>query len=399
MPNEVTNIIKTLAEVSGRSTKIAIIRNNATNEDFRRVLYYTYNPFYRYGIKNPMATGRGNSPIDTMGYMLLDNLRKKELTGHSAINAVTIYMELLGSADADLYRKIINKDLRAGVSAKTINTAIPGLIPTHDIMLAKPMDKTKIKFPCYGSAKIDGVRAIYRNGKFFSRAGHEYIGLDHIVERLHMHDMVFDGELVVPGKGFHEGSGLIRSDNPTPNARFMIFDVPEADCDFVERCMIMKDIMDYMPVEDFLAYQIVKHHRVHSLKHAYEFFTAARELGYEGFMLKTLEHFYQGKRSWDWQKMKNISEVEAWVTGIYEGKGKYQGQMGGVLIEIDGVETRVGGGWSDEQRERYYRDPSLVIDRLGEFLYHEKNPNGALREPRFYRWRDDKMAVPSPAER
>ena len=39
---------------------------------------------------------------------------------------------------AELFQRILKKDMRMGMGVKSINKALPGLIQTHDVMSAKP---------------------------------------------------------------------------------------------------------------------------------------------------------------------------------------------------------------------------------------------------------------------
>ena len=91
-------------------------------------------------------------------------------------------------------------------------------------------------------------------------------------------------------------------------------------------------------------------------------------------------------------KLKAINTVDARIVDIFEGTGKYSSSAGGVIIQMPDSEVlvRVGSGFSDQQRDEIYADPDKFIGRMIEVKYHEVTPDGSLRHPRFYRWRDDK---------
>ena len=111
-----------------------------------------------------------------------------------------------------------------------------------------------------------------------------------------------------------------------------------------------------------------------------EFQTLARMMRIEGFVLKSAH--YRG-----WYKVKADQTLDAIVVDVVPGKGKHAGRHGALVLALaDG--TRVGkcGIGNDDQ----WRDAD-VLGRVAEFR-HEGIQRGAMRFPRFSRWREDKPA-------
>jgi len=92
-------------------------------------------------------------------------------------------------------------------------------------------------------------------------------------------------------------------------------------------------------------------------------------------------------------KIKAEESVDLVVKGAFEGEGKYQGTLGGLLCDFKGVEVRVGGGYSDEERKEFWRlyqhdlkranaGEPLLLGTLIEVEFHEITPDGSLRHPR-----------------
>ena len=46
----VIELIKQLQGMSGTNSKLKLLKDNSNNELFKKVLYYTYNPYLKYGL-------------------------------------------------------------------------------------------------------------------------------------------------------------------------------------------------------------------------------------------------------------------------------------------------------------------------------------------------------------
>lgn len=143
----------------------------------------------------------------------------------------------------------------------------------------------------------------------------------------------------------------------------------------------------------------------------------------EGIMVKDPEAPYAFKRSFGWMKIKGCEAGDFPIIGAFPGTPgtKYENQLGGFVVDVNGVLVRVGSGFSDADRERFgiefNRDmtdagvvnfvkkddawiftgttwPPLmrVLGVMAEVEYHEVTPDGSLRHPRMIRLRHDKIA-------
>lgn len=111
--------------------------------------------------------------------------------------------------------------------------------------------------------------------------------------------------------------------------------------------------------------------------------------GYEGIMIKCSEASYMYKRSYYWLKLKQTFSDDFIVVDVIK-KSKVPGQAGAIIIDVDGIQTRVGSGLSDNLRKCIYNYPEDIIGEYVEVAYQEKTKDGKLRFPRLLRVRIDK---------
>jgi DNA ligase-1 len=326
----------------------------------------------------------GIEQFDIKTWALLKMLHTREISGYDAQVLVNTHTKELTKRSSLLFQRILKKDLRMGTGIKSINKAFPGLIPTHDVMKAKPhFEIHRVRYPCFGSPKIDGVRSKFKRGKFYSRNGHEYVGLEHLQSELSEITEEIDGELVVPNVSFQVGSGWIRSDDPTPDAEFRIIELPTIKDSLATRITMMADLV-------FDGIWCVPRTTLSSETEIYDYYVECRRSGYEGAIITPYDYEYTGTRSWNWMKLKPLETYDAKVIDIYEGKGKYVGQMGGAIVMFHGKPNKVGSGWSDNQRKAFWEKPMALISKMIEVHYMEKTDDGNMRHSRFHGFRPDK---------
>ena len=430
-----------------------------------KVAQYTYDPFITYGITPKRTeTGCGLTVFSEGGHVFetLDRLAKRDLSGNAAHETLDALYGQLNSASCELLWRILSKNFRAGITAKSINIVRPGTIDTFEVMLSHKYEEQHIKsFPVAMEPKLDGLRApcLIKNGqgRFFSRVGNHFLALDDlgdqvaaVVQRLfddlkeHAPDhailklmgggenkhptLALEGE-VLSGM-FAESSGAARrKSEKATNAEFHFFDVVPYKVmtdyrirEFKWSGLIRRSILEHIAggikpgepitlVPRLLAYSLVEAQRIYDdyrntplatylargdeeketqlLLTLVDASTGGPKM-LEGAMVKSLEGFYEKKRSRTWLKMKATESEDIVVTSLFEGNGKYVGQLGGIICDFNGVSVRVGGGFSDAQRQEYWNNPSSILGRCAEVEYHEVTPDLSLRHPRFVRWRDDK---------
>lgn len=427
--DQVYEVIEQIGSTGSRTEKESLIKQHLIDQMFRDVVKLAYDPFITFGmanLPNVMSDGR-NETFDHGTFEILNHLATRDLTGTAAWDAVAGELARLSGASSTLLGRIITKDLRAGFTAKTINKAKKGLIPVFECMLAHKYEEARIKeWPQIIEPKLDGVRTLAivkgRSVKFVSRTGKEFTSFEHLADTvleavaafeatmpsyspyLNTSGFVLDGEMV--SGNFNETVSQVRKkDTAALDAEFHIFDLLPlqlftAGKAFPAGYMDRRQALEQLVQNAGEQLKAVPRYFVNSHAEIRSYYDKVRARGLEGLIVKPPQHIYQCKRSHSWQKVKNEETHDLTVTGAFEGEGKYEGMLGGLVVDFNGVSVRVGGGFSDQQRQEFWAAylndllldyPELLLGRMIEVEAHEVTPDGSLRHPRFVRFRSDKQ--------
>jgi DNA ligase-1 len=427
--------------ILGAALALAIIGDPYSNR-LLNLLRACYNPFVTYGIKQVPVTENiadATNPWDQYE-ALLTQLATRALTGHAARDAVIAMSTQFDSNEWNVFcRPIILKDIRAGISEKTINKVCKKTayeIPVFGCQLATSCDdRPEMKGNKRLEPKLDGVRALFvvtiegnitgvacysRNGKVFENFTHIEVQIvqqaEEIAGRLAKHlgwnalnGFVLDGEVI--GKSFNDLMTQARrkSDVQATDSIFYAFDVlplsefREGHCNAqldkrikaLEEC---RGVFGELDNVDLLPHLMVDLDTAEGKDQFRRYANDQVVAGFEGIMIKELQAPYICKRSTDWMKWKPVITVDLEVIDVEEGTGRNIGRLGALVCSgvDDGKEITVncGSGFSDAQRDSLWADRSVVIGQTAEVMADavSKNQDGtySLRFPRFVRFRDDK---------
>jgi DNA ligase-1 len=234
------------------------------------------------------------------------------------------------------------------------------------------------------SEKLDGVRAYWDGARLLTRGGHTINAPDWFTAGLP--PMPLDGELWLGRGRFAEVSGAVRRQAPEPDTwrsmRYMLFDLPGAGGGFETRLKLLERLSAGLdnPHVGLVAQNRVADHD--ALMTRLERVAAA---GGEGLMLHRRDAPYRPGRSDDLLKVKPYLEAEARVIDHLPGRGKYQGMLGSLLVELPaGRRFRVGTGFTDAERQAPPPIGSLIT-----FKYFGLTRTGLPRFASFLRVADD----------
>ena len=408
-------VIKHLETNNSRLFKEEVVSQHIADKEFQTGVKLALNPYDTFGVKLIETSKKDGPGLGANEFMsLVLSLSCRCLSGNAAKDKI---QELMNKATMDewnyWYRRILLKDLKCGVSEKTINKvgkAIGFEIPRFNCMLATNGENNKhMKGECLIEYKYDGVRAItiVNNGKatIYSRNGKVYSNFPHIEEALSQPEyegMVFDGEIMSENftslmKQVHRKEGA-----QTQDAFLALFDMITLEefnkglsndgC--YDRKLIMEEQLSDLPeCIKLVDYEVV------DLEQEADVFKQinkdAIENGYEGIMVKPVDGLYECKRSNAWFKIKPYIEVTLTVESIEEGQGKFEGTTGALVCagHDEGVDIKVnvGGGLTDTIRDSIWKDQNAVLGQLVEIRADSisQNQDGtySLRFPRFKTFR------------
>lgn len=410
--NQPWDVIQLLERDNSRLYKEDVLSQYIDDEGLVKGLLYCLDNMITFGVADiPYSDTQGEGITPDEFYHLADQLKNRELTGNAARDAI-LSLSLQSTIDQwnDWYRRILIKDLRCGVSLKTVNNVKKGTIPVFTCMLAHSGDNNpkKITGDCVVEYKYDGVRAIIivenANATIYSRNGKLLSNFPHIEEAFSnkiFDDLVFDGEVMSADfqtlmKQVHRKEGA-----QTEDAYFALFDFLPLDefktfkssLPLIKRKELLKGFETSEYFKDCI---VVTDYTVLNIENDADKFKAinntAIEKGYEGIMVKPVNGYYECKRSYGWLKMKPYIEVTLTVTDIEEGTGKNEGSTGALVCEgtDEGkrIKVNVGTGLSDVNRDDIWNNSDAVLGQLVEvradaITISQDGDDYSLRFPRF----------------
>ena len=243
------------------------------------------------------------------------------------INETTPVQQALKEAKSKWDKKITD-----GYHQITENEGIDILPITKSCFPMLALDYTKrshnITFPAYVQPKIDGCRALYINGKFYSRNTKLFHNIPFNINTLvNGKEIILDGELYSDDISFEELVGIIKKEKCSPDdaykiksLKFMVYDIVETTLPYKERYQLLKSLT--LPVQsEILLTEICE--SPDDIPTFHEKYTSD---GYEGLIIRNISGLYREKyRSPDLQKYKHFLDEEFKIVDFKQGEGLEQG--------------------------------------------------------------------------
>ena len=433
MRTQPQDIIAKLEADNSRLAKediLADAMNEGLNEFFEGVTM-ALDKLYTFGVQQvPVSKNEDGQGLAWNNFVeLATALHRRELTGHAARDAIELAM---GVATADqwngFYRRILIKDLRCGVSEKTVNNVAKKLkkdeyrVPVFECMLAhdsakhqkkvsgkvcldKKLDGVRVLTVIDGANGMDAVSQYSRNGKALKNFSHITNFISSIPEAI-QRPMVLDGEIV--SNSFQDLMKQVhRKDNVNADdAVLQLFDIIPLS-EFKKGKSILNQRQRHVYLKefckvfgDFPNIQVIDQFEVdldteEGQKQFKEFNNKAVADGYEGIMIKDPTAKYECKCSTAWLKQKPFIEVTLEVKAYEEGTGRNKGRLGALVCSgVDDereIMVNVGSGFSDDNRTEFWTSRDVLIGKLVEVradaITQNQDGTWSLRFPRFKTFR------------
>lgn len=398
---QLLNALYQIKSLSGTLSKQTALSSYAGCKRMRQFFYYATNPAVTYGVtpRKGLPMGReGGEPLE-FSFDALNRLAAREVTGQAALGLIRQTAMMLSQEASILFGMILKRNLRIGIGPVKIRECFPGIYRFFKVMLASQFSPNHLDFPLYTSPKIDGIRGYFtREDKnlLYTRSGKEITSADHILEAADFVEERFDldGELAVPRTNFNESSGAARTAGNSPDLVYYVFDMINRNSPkepFHKRLQRLDDLARELKSRGCTCIRVLNHKLVNNETEMYYWHDLYLDAGFEGSVLKAIDHEYIRKRSVRWMKVVQEFSADVVVTGVYEGQGKYEKRAGGISVVYEGKSVNVGSGFTDAQRLELWEDPDKFIGCVAEVKYKEVTPDGSLRHNRFFRWRGDKV--------
>ena len=423
-------VISLLESDNSRLSKEAIIEREAIlkNTVFFEGCRLALDKLITFGLKKIEEKTNEDGPgLDWDSFnLILTGFVNRELTGNLARDTVSRMVDTATKEQwNNWYRRILIKDLRCGVSEKTINKSVKDhnqeySVPVFSCQLAHDSANhtTKLAGKKLIETKLDGVRVlavVYPSGvvNLFSRNGKELVNFEHIQQQLSKtavsitEPVVYDGEVM--SSSFQDLMKQVyrKDDVNASDAILYIFDsVPLEDFEKgiwhkrqEDRSAIVlgwydqwKDVISSVRV---LEHETVDLDTEEGQNQYKEINKRAIEGGYEGIMIKDPDAPYECKRSTAWLKLKPFIEVSLNVTDVEEGTGRNVGRLGALVCSgVDDnkhINVNVGSGFSDSQRDDFWNNRTslhgTIVEVRADAITQNQDGSYSLRFPRFKSFR------------
>lgn len=438
----INQLFETLASDNGRKFKEDLLAQHKNNIILKEVVRLALDPTVNFYIKKiPQYTPTVGETI-TLEHAIsqLDHLATRELTGNAAVEHLTNILSSLSSDDAEVIKKIIQRDLRCGVSESTANKVWKGLIPEYPYMrccLPKhtKMDKFDWKNGVFSQLKADGMFAnvnLYADGgvELYSRSGsvfpmEQFKGLADEIANTFVYGTQTHGEVLVKRDGEvlprEIGNGLLNS--VLKGGEFAANEQP------------ILLVWDQIPLEEVYPgnkyntgyakrferlrlqlhddntpnlIELIETRIVHSLEEAHEHYAEMLAAGFEGTIIKDRGAIWEDTTSKSQVKYKLEIDVDLEIVGFTEGNGKNAGTFGAItcktsdgelVVNVSGFKDKKQKGVLTRQEISDMRDEligTIMAVKSNNLMKPTKsNPKYSLFLPRFCEFRSDKTEADS----
>jgi len=338
-------IVHELRVAKGSNKKIKILEQHRDNEIWKKFLLYTYHPYNAYGVSSPKVSDFDAADITDEMFNAFDELNNRVHTGKAAIAMAF----RLSSQFGEIPRLVLDRSVKAGITATTINKVYPGLIPTFESMKGK--DVPIEEYPVSTSIKYDGVKLFVFVSEIdivIRTSSGLPLKLRSLSDEFGTATFgVYEGELThKEGKTVHRpiitghlNSLLAGTKENIPDYKFRVYDfIPleewtskNSTTTFAQRqAMLLSQFETGFADSAYVEY--VEQHIHHGWPEVEEMFGELIKTGYEGTMSRYLDDVYTFKRVDRLVKKKSIKEAVLHCSEVIPHSNPAKGLIGSLVL-------------------------------------------------------------------
>jgi DNA ligase-1 len=432
----INQLFNKLASDNGKIFKVDLLSQHKDNEILKEVCRLALDPTVNFYIRKiPNYFPRtANGTAASLGWALsqLSLLSNRAVTGNAAIDFLTDILSSLDEDDAKVIERVIQRDLRCGMSESTVNKVWPGLIPEYPYMrccLPKhtKLDKFDWKAGVFSELKADGMFVNInvfpdKTVELTSRAGSvfpmdKFENVSNEVSATIRPNTQTHGEVLVKRNGKvlprEIGNGILNS--VLKGGDFAQGDFPSLLVwDQIPLDQVVSGNKYKVPYKDRfddLCHQleqidIIPTRIVYSMEEALEHYTEMLALGYEGTIIKDPNAIWEDTTSKFQVKFKLEVDVDLEIIDFTPGKGKNASTFGsitcaskdrGLVVNVSGFKDKPQKGLLTRQQIYDMRDKLMntimTVRGNGIMVPTKSNPVYSIFLPRFVEFRIDKMVA------
>lgn len=427
--NEAINKIASTTKRKEKEQYLEEIKQSGLNDLFKKTAFLALDPrhdFYTVEFETDDSLCRPERTIEEVLDTLKAEFLDTEFRGNKASERLSELYHSLSVEDAKIFRNVIDRTLRCGVSSTTINKVWGDFIYIHPYMRGSSYNEkniANIKLPAYSQLKEDGRYSdiiVEHDGEltYMSRQGqiNESFKGDKDQELItHGRGYVFMGEALVMDENGdimprEEGNGILNSSEEKIDPERIVFKlwdcVPidewrqkKCSLTYDERFEKLNQIVSLIENKNF---QVVETRIVETPEELVAHFKENIKKGLEGTMIKNRDMKWKNGTSKDMVKIKIIFDIELEVIDYYEGQRgtKYEGKLGGLVCKSSCgmLKVDIGSGLTDKEREDWFGDHiigSIMTARANDISKENDEGICSLINPRIVEKRDDKAEADS----
>lgn len=251
------------------------------------------------------------------------------------------------------------------------------------------------------SRKLNGVHAIFKNGKLYTREKRVIPGVEHIIEDCYRlseamggtntQPFVIEGELLIEGDfedefdRFTETCSLVsKTSGSKSELKLYLFDavngaeyasLPRGETEsytlrrdrWIGAYNAIADELESLSVVPFL-------YEGYDLTQIEKWFQTAESSGWEGIVINKDVSYVRSKNT-NVLKYKHIHTMDLPIVDFKPGVGRYRGMLGALIVSYKGNAVAVGTGMDIPTREYIWLHRPELLGRVVEIQYQCKTKN------------------------